>query len=56
MNGVNVKNGQRYKGWMVSFSSIRPITGRWRAERFGVGMCAGTSQQLQRMIDLKVQS
>jgi len=55
MNGSRLKSGERYKGWLVSFSHNAPVTGKWRAERFGVGMCAGTAEQLQRMIDVKTE-
>lgn len=40
-----------YKGWRYDYDEARPVTGRWRATRFGVGMCAGTLEQLLRMID-----
>lgn len=43
-----------YKGWTVTYSDKRPVTGIWRAERFGVGMCAGSLEALQRMIDTRI--
>jgi hypothetical protein len=43
-----------YRGWSISFSDARPVTGKWRAERHGVGMGAGTEDALYRMIDAKV--
>ena len=42
-----------YRGWAISYSAARPVTGQWRAERFGVGMCAGTRDALIRMIDTR---
>lgn len=45
--------GRTYKGWKLSFSSTRPITGQWRAERFGVCMCASTRGALVNMIDTR---
>ena len=43
-----------YRGWTITYSAARPVTGLWRAEQFGVGMCAGTEAALKRMIDVKV--
>ena len=42
-----------YRGWYVTYDSTRPVTGRWRAERFGVGMCNNSKESLIRMIDVK---
>jgi hypothetical protein len=42
-----------YKGWAVTYIAHRPVTGTWRAERFGVGMCASTSDAIKRMIDAR---
>ncbi len=47
-------NGNRHKGWEINYNPSRPVTGVWRAERFGVGMCAGTFDALIRMIDTKI--
>lgn len=42
-----------YKGWYI-FEDLRaPVTGRWRARRYGVGMCASTREALGRMIDAR---
>lgn len=46
--------GHWYKGWLVRFNPINPTTGRWTARRFGVRICAGDKDTLQRMIDRKV--
>jgi hypothetical protein len=44
----------KYKGWTITFNENRPVTGTWRAERFGVGMCASSLESLQHMIDIRV--
>ena len=43
-----------YRGYAVTFNRTRPVTGQWRAERFGVGMCAGSEDALRRMVDQKL--
>ena len=43
-----------YRGWKISHNPARPITGQWRAERHGVGLCAGDRDALLRMIDAKI--
>lgn len=50
----STKHKPDYKGYKVFHNRYWPTTGRWRAERFGVGMNAGTEQALYRMIDTKV--
>ena len=41
-----------YKGWKIIY---RPIGGQhWRAEQYGVGMCANSVDLLKRMIDMRV--
>lgn len=42
-----------YKGWRVTYDKTRPVTGTWRAERFGVGVCNNSEESLLRMIDVK---
>lgn len=42
-----------YKGWTISYSAARPITGQWRAVRHGVSISAGTRAALLRMIDTR---
>lgn len=44
-----------YRGWDYYFNADAPVTGRWRATRFGVGMCAGDELALRRMIDQKIE-
>lgn len=43
-----------HRGWFIYQGPSHPVTGQWRATRYGVGMCAGTREQLIRMIDQKV--
>lgn len=40
-----------YRGWRCWEDMSRPVTGRWRAERRGVGLCGGTQAAVCRMID-----
>lgn len=42
-----------YQGWRYDYSRSRPVTGAWRATRFGVGLCANTEELLLRMIAVK---
>tara|TARA_R110000737_G_scaffold346362_1_gene376042 strand:- start:2398 stop:2619 length:222 start_codon:yes stop_codon:yes gene_type:complete len=57
-----MKDYQRhYWGWDISGPSydeydefIGPVTGAWRAKRFGVGMGANTYEMLLSMIQTKV--
>ncbi len=51
MSATSVKPS--YNGWKISYGSFAPVTGRWAAARFGVGLCAGTDDALKRMIDRK---
>ena len=47
--GTNMDN---YKGWKIIY---RPIGGQhWRAEQYGIGMCANSVEALKRMIDIRV--
>ena len=43
-----------YRGWAVTFDRYRPVTGLYRAERHGVGLCAGDLPALKRMVDVRV--
>lgn len=43
-----------YRGYTITYDPNAPITGKWRAVRFGVGMCANTREMLIRMIDQKL--
>lgn len=40
----------RLQGWLLTHHASDPITGRYRATRFGVGICAGTYEELVSMI------
>lgn len=40
-----------YKGWKISYDSAAPITGKFRAIKYGVSLCANTEQMLYNMID-----
>lgn len=42
-----------HKGWVITFNRNRPVTGAWRAEKFGVGMCNNSRESLVKMIDVK---
>lgn len=44
-----------HKGWLISYNELRPVTGRWKAEKQGVSMCAGTREALVNMIDARSQ-
>lgn len=46
--------GTYYKGYTIYEHHGAPVTGRWRAEHFGVGMCNSTREGLMRMIDQRV--
>lgn len=46
-----------YKGWTITDNGagVHPITGRFRAVRFGVSMCHPTREGIGRMIDTKAE-
>lgn len=44
-----------YRGWRINYSASRPVTGQFRAERAGVGLCASTRSALEMMVDAKNQ-
>lgn len=43
-----------YKGWTITYSSTRPVTGTYKAERFGVTMSAASREALERMINQRL--
>lgn len=45
-----------YRGWDIydNGEGSHPVTGRFRAKRFGVGMGHGNLEGLKRMIDTRV--
>jgi len=50
------KQYDRYLGWSITdepYPGARPVTGKWRAERYGVGLSAGSYEALIRMIEVK---
>lgn len=40
-----------YRGWKLYYDPDGPVTGKYRALRYGVGMGASTLEMLQSMID-----
>lgn len=52
MSHLNMQ--KKYRGWTYNYDGRRPVTGVWRAERHGVGMCAGNEASLKKMIDVRV--
>lgn len=40
-----------HKDWACGYDPSAPVTGRWRALRYGVGMCAGLRREIISMID-----
>lgn len=44
---------KHYNGWTYDFDPGRPVTGQWRATRYGVGLCTNSEDALKRMIDVK---
>lgn len=47
--GLNV-----HRGWHVYGDYAAPVTSQWKANRHGVGMCAGSLSALLAMIDRRV--
>lgn len=43
-----------YRGYKITHDPRLPVTGTWRAERFGVGMCNNSEESIKRMVDAKV--
>jgi len=39
-----------YLGWTIFFDPTKPVTGNYRARKWGVGLCAGSYEALIRMI------
>ena len=50
MTSNTLKDGRTYLGWYVTYNITRPVTGRWRAVRFGVSVCSGTNDGLKELI------
>ncbi len=47
------RNVYVYYGWQISHVPSNPVTGRWIAVHYGVEMCAGTLESLERMVVAK---
>ena len=43
-----------YNGHKLTYNPSAPVTGKWRAVRHGVSMCANDKPMLMRMIDIKI--
>ena len=44
-----------YRGWRITYDPLRQVTGTWRADRYGVGMCNNSEEFIRRMVDTKVE-
>lgn len=44
---------EAYHGWKIFEGPDHPVTGKWRADKFGVQICAGTRSQIRRMVERK---
>lgn len=49
------KCNNQHRGWDIWYHGEHPATGKWRADRHGVQMGAGTFGQLIRMIDQRIE-
>lgn len=49
-----MKKSYEYKGYRITHDPARPVTGTWRADRYGVGMCNNSEESIRRMVDTKV--
>ena len=47
-----VRQGECYKGWRIFYKPVG--SQHWRAEQYGIGMCANSVEALKRMIDVRV--
>ncbi len=46
---------ETYRGWNVYRCDREPVTGLFRASRFGVWLSGGSLERVRRMIDVKIQ-
>lgn len=46
-------HGRSYGGWHVRYVPSAPITGRWKAVKQGVEVCAGTTEVLAMILRLR---
>lgn len=51
VNLHNIPRHQFHAGWSITQGPPHPVTGVWRAVRFGVSINAGTYEALIQMID-----
>lgn len=43
-----------YRGWTISYDLTRPVSGRWRAERRGVGMNYFSEDGIKLLVDISI--
>lgn len=43
-----------YRGWHLSYSDSRPVTGKYVAQSYGVELSAGSLEALCRMVDQRI--
>lgn len=43
-----------YCGWRITYDRHRPVTGTWRADRHGVGLCNNSKESIEQMVNTKV--
>jgi hypothetical protein len=43
-----------YRGWKLSYSASRPVTGTWVAASFGVELSASSEDAIKRMVDQRI--
>lgn len=55
MGGVVAFQIKTYRGWSITHSELRPVTGRWMAQRHGVRVGSGTLEGVKRVIDLHIE-
>lgn len=48
---MTTTNGNSYRGWNISYSASRPVTGTFVAERHGVTLSASSRVSIERMVD-----
>jgi hypothetical protein len=48
-------DNSNYKGWTITYDANRPVTGTWRAERYGVGVCHNSLEGVKRLVDAKIE-
>jgi hypothetical protein len=51
IGGGEVMSYEEYRGWKIYYYPVG--SQHWRAEQYGVGMCANSEGALKRMIDVR---